>query len=427
LIDQALAANRELLALNEEVEVARNEFLARTGAYLPFAALRGSVGVDKPSLFTPLGAAEKDLEFLPGHHFPDPLPNFLLSLDFFWRLDIWRELRNARDAAAQRYFAAIERRNYFVTRLIAEIAENYFALMALDQRLTNLDRIIELQQDSLEIARRRFKAGRTSDLPVERFLASIRKFQSDKLIVRQDIIQAENRINFLVNRFPQPVERISARFYDLKFPLSVGVPAQLLQYRPDVRQAERELEAAGLDVKVARAHFFPRVDLTGGVGYQAFDLRYLFWTPEALIYNVAADLVVPLINKRAIQAEFRTANARQLESVYNYQRVILNAFTEVVNRLSKVENYGRSIQIKRQQLEALEAAVEIANRLYQAARTEYLDVLIAQRDLWDARLELIETRQQQLDAIAMAYQALGGGLLFLTPPPELAHLPFVDH
>ena len=112
------------------------------------------------------------------------------------------------------------------------------------------------------------------------------------------------------------------------------------------------------------------MDINAGVGYQAFNPRYLFITPEALIANVAGNLVAPLINRKAIQAEYFTANARQLQAVYNYQRVILNAFTEVVNRLSKVENYSRSIEIKKQQVQSLEASVEAATKLYQNARAE---------------------------------------------------------
>ena len=201
-----------------------------------------------------------------------------------------------------------------MTRLVADIAENYYALMALDKRLANLDQTIELQEQSLEIAKAKMDAGRGTELAVQRFQAEVRKNQSEKLIVQQEIIEAENRINFLVDRFPQPVERNTAGFFDLSIhPLSVGVPAQLLQNRPDIRQAERELEAAGLDVKVARAHFFPRLDITGGIGYQAFNPKYLF-NPEALIYNAAGELAAPLINKAAIQAEYLTANARQLQS-----------------------------------------------------------------------------------------------------------------
>ena len=147
----------------------------------------------------------------PGKHFPNPLPNFLVGVNLSWQLDIWRQLRNARDAAAQRYLAASERRNYFVTRLVAEIAENYYGLMALDKRLENLDRIIALQEQSLEIAKAKMEAARGTELAVQRFQAEVRKNQSEKLIVKQEIIEVENRINFLVGRFPQPVERMSRR------------------------------------------------------------------------------------------------------------------------------------------------------------------------------------------------------------------------
>jgi len=216
---------------------------------------------------------------------------------------------------------------------------------------------------------------------------------------------------------------MSGEFIDLNLhTLSIGVPSQLLQNRPDIRQAERELEAAGLDVKVARARFFPTLTITAGVGCQAFNPRYLFITPEALIANVAGDLVAPLINKKAIKAEYLSANARQLQTVYNYQRVILNAFTEVTNRLSKVENYRKSIEIKKQQLESLVASVEAASRLFQSARAEYMDVLFAQRDLMDARTVLVGTKQQQLSAIVNTYQALGGGgylsPIFNSEPPQ---------
>ncbi len=133
-----------------------------------------------------------------------------------------------------------------------------------------------------------------------------------------------------------------------------------------------------------------------------------------MIANVAGNLLVPLINKKAIKAEYRSANARQLQTVYNYQRVILNAFTEVTNRLSKVENYRKSIEIKKQQLESLVASVEAASRLFQSARADYVDVLFAQRDLNDARTVLVETKEQQLSAIVNTYQALGGGA-YLSP------------
>ena len=162
-----------------------------------------------------------------------PVGQFGTGVNFTWQLDIYRQLRNARDAAAQRYVAASERRNFFVTTLVADIAENFYRLMGLDKRLENLDQIIELQMRSLEIAKARKEAARGTELGVLRFQAELQRNYSEKLIINQSIIQGENRINFLVNRYPQRVERDSSEFYDLNIhPLSVGVPSQLLQNRP---------------------------------------------------------------------------------------------------------------------------------------------------------------------------------------------------
>ena len=418
LICQAVAGNRELKILEEEVQVAQSAVLNRRGAFLPLASLRAGLGWDRHSAFTPEGAAERQLEYRPGRRFPATPGDSILGINFLIPLDIWRELRNARDATIQRYYAATERRNAFVTRLVADVAEKYYELMALDKRIETLDGTIALQQKSQQLAQNLFDAGRVTELPVRRFQAEVRKNQSERALVRQEIVEAENRINFLLGRLPQPVERDASGFLDLSInALRVGVPAQLLVNRPDIRQAERELTAAGLDVKVARAQFFPRVDITGTVGYKAFNPRFLF-NPEALILNAAGDLSAPLINKAAIRAEYMAANARQLQAVYDYQRVILEAFTEVVNRLAMYENASKSIELKKQQLQALATSVEVANRLFQAARVEYIEVLFVQRDQLEARTVLIDTKRQQLLAVVNAYQALGGGSSVLCPPPD---------
>jgi NodT family efflux transporter outer membrane factor (OMF) lipoprotein len=430
LVDQALLGSQELRILNEEIQIASNEVLARRGAYLPFVTAGGSPSYNKISSYVAEGAGIRDDAYRPGQFLPNPIPNFILGPNLFWQIDIWRQLRNARDAAIQRLVAATEARNYFVTRLVAEIAENYYRLMAADARLENLNRIIQLQERSLEIAQANNEAGRTSNLPVARFQAQIRGNQSQKLIVRQDIIQTENRINFIVGRFPQPVERKTAGFLDLSLhALSVGVPSQLLLNRPDIRQAEREIAAAGLDVQVARANFFPVVTITGGLGYQAFNMRYLFITPEALIGSIAGNAVGPLLNFKAIRAQYLTANARQLQAVYNYQRVVIEAFTQVVTRLAQVENFTGSIGLKRQQVQSLEAAVAVATNLYQLQRiefaTDYLDVLTAQNELFDAIRDLIDTKGEQLAGIVNTYQALGGGLV-RSPHPDFVGPPNLD-
>lgn len=433
LILQALAGNQELRILAEEVQAASNEIQARTGAYFPFVTVGGEAGINKVSNYTLEGAGIRDDPFLPGRLLPNPLPNYMFGPLFFWTPDIWRQLHNARDAAMFRFLAAGEGRNYAITRLVAEIADNYYELVMLDKRLQILDQNIQIMEQSLEVARALKQAGgRGTELGVQRFVAEVSRNRSEKLIVFQRIVEVENRINFLVGRFPQPVERMTGDFVELSLHgLSTGVPAELLHNRPDIRQAERALAAAGLDVKVARKNFYPKGAVTSGVGYQAFNPVYLFITPEALIASVAGQLVAPLINKAAIKAEYKTANARQLQAVYNYQRVVLNAYTEVINRLTKVENYRKSIDFRRRQVAALEDAVDVAMNLFQAARADYVDVLFAQRDLRDARTSLVETKQQQLSALVNTYQALGGGA-YLGPvfhPPVLKahHRRFFKH
>lgn len=417
LMIQGLVQNQELKIRNQEVQIASNEIMARRGAYLPFVTVGARGGMDRTSRYTPLGAAEDQLTYPGGGRFPDPLPNVGLSANLFWDLDIWRAMRNSRDAAMQRYIEAIEARNFLITRLVADTAENYYELASLDKRLVFLDQNIKIQEQSLEVAKAQKEAARGTELAVQRFLAEVRKNESQRLIVQQSIIEVENKINFLVGRYPQPVDRQSWNFIRLDARvLSVGVPAQLLQNRRDVQAAERELAASGLDVLVARARFYPRLALTASVGYEAFNPRYLF-DPGAFVASAAGDLVAPLINKQAIRADYLSANARQIAAVYDYQRTLLNAFTEVVNSMAKVENYRRSVEFKQQEVKALEESVDVARNLFNApireefARVEYVDVLLATRDLLEARTALVETKQQQLSAIVNAYQALGGGFL----------------
>ncbi|VTS03076.1 TolC family protein [Tuwongella immobilis] len=417
LIHEGLANNQELRIVQEEIQVARNEIMSRQGAYLPFLTGGASAGIEKPSEFTRNGAVEDQLEILPGRSFPNPLPNYGAGLNFFWQLDIWRQLRNAKDAAFFRYLASIDRRNYLVTKLVAEIAENYYTLMALDQRMITLNETIRLQSKSLEISKAKKDAGRGTELAVQRFEAEVKKNLSEKLVVEQEIIQTENRINFLAGRYPQHIDRDASNFFDLTLrPLSVGVPSDLLRNRPDIRQAERELYAAGLDVKVARARFFPTLAITAGVGYEAFNPRYIV-RPEAIAFNVAGGLIAPILNKKEIRADYLSANAKQLQAIYHYQQLVLNAYVEVVNRVSKAENYRKSLDNKKLQLSALTTSVDVASKLFDNARAEYVEVLLAQRDLMDARMEFIELKREQLAAMTNAYQALGGGNMFQNMAP----------
>jgi outer membrane protein TolC len=188
-----------------------------------------------------------------------------------------------------------------------------------------------------------------------------------------------------------------------------GIPSQLLANRPDIKQAELELAAAKLDVKVARAEFYPTLGISASYGLQAFKTSYLFRTPESILYSLAGDIAAPLINRNAIKAEFASANSRQLQALYNYERTVLNAYLEVSTQLSNISNLEKSYTLKSQQVDALNKSIDAANDLFKSARADYFEVLMTQRDALESKLELIDTKKAQLNAAIHVYRDLGGG------------------
>ena len=349
----ALQNNQELNITLQEIEIARNEVRARKGEYLPFIGLGASAGVDKVGRYTNIGASEATTEIKPGKETPEPLQDYMVGAYATWEIDIWNKLHNAKKAAVSRYLSTVEGKNFMVTNLIAEIAHSYYELLALDNQLDIVKKNIEIQTNALEIVKLQKEATRVTELAVRRFEAQVLNTQGLQYGIQQRITETENRINFLVGRFPQKVERSSTTFSDL-VPNIVhsGIPSQLLENRPDVKQAELELAAAKLDIKVAKARFYPSLGISAGIGYQAFNPSYLI-KPQSLLYSIAGDLAAPLINRNAIKASYYTANAKQIQAVYNYERTILNAYIEVANQLSKISNMEKSYDLKFKQVEAL--------------------------------------------------------------------------
>ncbi|MGB2759751.1 MAG: TolC family protein [Maribacter stanieri] len=410
LIDTALVNNQELNIMMQQINVAQNEVKARKGEYLPFITYGVGAEVEKVGEYTRNGAVEKNLEVKEGKEFPEPLTDYSAGLFATWELDVWKKLRNSKKAAALEYLSTIKGKNFMVTRLISEIADSYYELLALDNQLAFIEQNLELQGNALKMVRLQKEAARATELAVKRFEAEVSKNQSHKFEVQQEIVEMENKLNFLIGRQPQPIARSSGGFIDTPMDtIYAGIPSQLLLNRPDIRQAEYELEAAKLNIKVARANFYPSIGLKAGVGLQAFNPKYLTETPESLIYSAVGDIVGPLINRNAIKAGYNTANAKQIQAVYEYEKAILSGYIEVVNQLSKMDNLKKSYELKENQVKALTASIDLSTRLFQSARIEYIEVLLTQREALESKMELVETKKDQLMARVNVYQALGGG------------------
>lgn len=408
LIDTALINNQELNITLREIEMSKNEIMARKGEYLPFLHLKGGAAVDRAGRYTWDGLSEEDWKTRPekGHTY---LGDFMIGTYFTWELDVWKKLRTAKKAAVLRYLSTIEGKNFMVTNIIAEIASSYYELMALDNMLGIVQQNIELQSNALQVLKLEKDAAKVTQLAVNRFEAQLLNTRNLQYEIQQKIVETENRINFLAGRFPQPVVRNSAAFNNLVLdPIFAGIPSQLLSYRPDIRQAELELAAAKLDVQVTKANFYPSFSLTAGVGLQAFNPVYLI-RPESILYNLAGDLVAPLINKNAIKTTYFNANEKQIQAVYNYERSILNAHIEVVNQLSRMDNFTKSYETKAKEVDILTQSITISNNLFRSARADYIEVLLTQREALESKIDLIEIKLKQFDAKVNIYKALGGG------------------
>jgi len=410
LIDTALTGNIDLQMALQRIEIARSSVKMANGALLPQVGLSIGGGVRKFGLYTMDGAGNITTEITPGQLVPINLPDMYVGLVAGWEIDIWGKLRNQRKAAISQYLSSIEGTNFVISNLVADVAIAYYELLALDNELAIIQQTIQKQQEALEVIKSQKEAGRANELAVQQFQATLLNSQTLEFETKQKILEQENLINFLLGRYPQAVQRSKEiLFQEISQQFAAGIPSQLLQNRPDIREAEFQVQATKFDLKSAKAAFFPNLNLTAGLGFQAFNPEFLFTTPASLAYSVLGSLVAPLINRNALQAQFNTAKANQLTALHNYQKTILNGYVEVVNELSNIQNLQQINLLKKQQSDVLTQSVETANELYIAAKANYLEVLLAQQNSLQTNIDLVDVNKRQRIATVNIYKALGGG------------------
>ena len=410
IIKRGVKQNFDLKIALQRIEVARAGVRQATGARLPEIGLAAGAGVQKFGLYTMDGAGNAGTPISPGRDVPVHLPDFYLGLQASWEVDIWGRLRHLRESAVAQYLETIEGTNLVISNVVSEIALAYFELSALDRSVEVLEQTLKRQEQALELMRIQKSAGMVNELAVQQFAGQLASTRALEAGTRQQSREVENRLNLLAGRVPQKIARPKDAL--AKHPedkVLLGIPSDLLRNRPDIRAAELRVRAAGCDLKAARVAFYPRVNITGAVGYQAFEPRFLFSTPESIAYSMAGGLVAPLVNRSAIRAEFEQASALQVQAMYEYQKSILEGFTEVANSLAGVELIGEIVESRRAQHDAVGKTITTADLLFQTGNATYLEVLTAQQNALEAELELIEAFKTERIARVMLYKALGGG------------------
>jgi multidrug efflux system outer membrane protein len=271
LVDTALANNWDMRIALQRIKVAQSNVLLSKGAMKPFLRGAAVANVTKYGDYTMDGAGNIGTRIYDGRFIPQDLQDYLVGLQASWEVDVWGKLRNKKKAAMNRFLASVEGRNLVTTGLVAEVATAYYELLSLDNQLDILNETIKLQKDALEIVKVQKQAAMANELAVEQFEAQLLEFESMRQAALQDIVETESRLNLLLGRYPQTISRDKVLLSkSLPVQVRTGVPYALLQNRPDIRQAELELAATRADVKAAKAAFYPSLNITGNVGFEAF-------------------------------------------------------------------------------------------------------------------------------------------------------------
>jgi multidrug efflux system outer membrane protein len=414
LIDSAIAHNPDLAIALEQIEIARAQVAIRRGAMLP--SLNGVVtgSGDRYGDYTMNGVGNFDTN-LSGNIKEEQKINRSFTPDFFvgfrsnWEIDIWGKLKNQRKAAAAVLLATEKGRQYAITNIVATVASLYYELMAVKYELDVIKKNIQLQQQALEVVKVQKEGGRATELAVKQFSAQLLNTRAIEFQTRQRKVELENQINAISGRFPSAITTDSTI---IRQPVpevaSIGLPSSLLLRRPDIRQAEYELEAAQANVLSARAAFLPSLTLSPYVGYNAFRGSLLF-NPGSIAYGILGGITAPIFNGNRIRSEYAIANAENKQAIYNYQKVILNSYSEVVTQLSRIENNEKMFALKDQEFNELNSAVSTARDLYLSGYANYLEIITAQKGVLDAELELAVTKKEIFLATVDLYRSLGGG------------------
>jgi multidrug efflux system outer membrane protein len=393
LIGTALRQNRDVAIAAARIEEYRALAGAARAPLFPSLSLNG-------------GASRNQIAL--GAFPPVAYTAYRVTGDLAWELDFWGKTRRGLQAAVADRAAQEAAERGAVLSLVADVASGYLQLLELDQEHDVATRTLASRQATLALARERFARGVTSELDVRQFEAQVAVPAARLAQVEQQRVQQEHALNVLLGEGPVPVPRgVSLAVAARAVRVPDSVPASLLARRPDVAQAERAYAAATARVGVADAGRLPTISITGSYGSQSQQLSGLFGS-NADIYSLQAGVSIPLFTGGRLADQARAARARAEQARAQYERTVLAAIGEAGDALAGVRTARDVAAAQQTQAVALRRALELAQLRYRSGVANYLEVLDAQRSLFDAELGASQAQLQQLTAAVRLYKALGG-------------------
>lgn len=413
-IDTALANNQDYKIALQRVEQARGALRSTRGPLMPTVNSVVGAGVDRFGRYTMNGVGNFDSNLSPNVtgnlRIPEPTPDFFLGFRASWEIDLWGKLRNKKQAAANRLLATEEGRNWIKTQLVTEVARHYYMLLGLDAERAIILRNIGLQETTVELVRAQKSGGRSNELGVQQTLGLLLKTRAAEFEINQLITETEARLNLLLGRYNQSVERGDSLMKQrLPQQIHVGIPANTLLRRPDVKAAYHELNASLADADAAQAALYPSFNINPYLGLNAFAVGTLFSLPASIATGLASGLVLPSLNRLSLTGERNVAKSQAVERFHAYERTMLTAYAEAFISMKRIQNYRQVNALRRREVVAQERALTAGNELYMAGYADYLELLTAQRSLVDAELGVALSRKEVMLGLVDLYRALGGG------------------
>jgi multidrug efflux system outer membrane protein len=337
------------------------------------------------------------------------LANTSIAVTMAWELDLFGRIRRDSEAAFARYLASEEGRRAVLITLVSDVTQAYFLLREFDLQREVAQRTLVLNDQTVEYYRTRLAGGVSNRLELDSAIANRSLTAASIPEIERQVATLENAISVLAGRPPGAIGRgRTLEGQTLPPTIPVGVPATLLERRPDVVEAEQLLVAANADVGAAKALFYPTINLTGSVGTLSGDLSNLL-KGDSVIWSLGAGLFQPLFNAGRIRGNYDAARARFDQALAEYQQTAISAYREVADALIAIQKLA-AVRVEQQAgVAALRDASELARERYDIGLSSYIEILIADQALFQLELELARTRGDQMRAFSQLYRALGGG------------------
>lgn len=396
LIETALAGNRDLRIAAERIELARARY-----------------GIERSYLFpSVVGDAAYTRQRQPAAGLDENVTSSVTSVGLAvptWEIDLWGRVRAATQVAYRDLLASTENRRAFEVSLIAEVSNAYLALLELDAQIETALNTVKTRSESLRVVRSRFEGGVVSGADLAQAESNLATAERTVVLLQGQRMRAENGLSVLLGRNPGPIARArKLGDYPATPTLPAGIPAQLLERRPDILAAEQQLIGAQANIDAARKAYFPAISLTGFLGFASPELDALL-EGDRYAWSVTPAITAPIFTAGRLRSNVEAAQAQQRIALEQYLGSVQNAFREVDDALSLYEQSRKEREALERVVKANRERLRLADLRYRGGVTIYLEVLLAEQDLFDSELQLVQVTRNVYSSVVQLYAALGGG------------------